>query len=103
MIQTHQIHHLMISFVFICNSKSPDQFFENFGNALSMETLTNDGKAETLGDLVKNLSILSNWIYMKENYNCDTHVTSNDFLVEESSDFMSSVYDQDNFSVIIIG
>ena len=67
-----------------------------------METLINE-KTNTVGDLVENLSILSNWIYMKENYNCNTHVTSNDFLVEESFDFMSSVYDQDDFSVIIIG
>lgn len=67
-----------------------------------METLTNK-KTQTMGDLIENLSILSNWIYMKENYNCNTHVTSNDFLVEESFDFMSSVYDQDDFSVIIIG
>ena len=66
-----------------------------------METLIND-KTHTMGDLINNLSILSNWIYMKENYNCNTHVTSNDFLVEESFDFMSSVYDQDDFSVIII-
>ena len=69
-----------------------------------METLINEKTNKfTVGDLVKNLSILSNWIYMKENYNCNTHVTSNDFLVEESFDFMSSVYDQDDFSVIIIG
>ena len=117
--------------ILICNLKSPDEFFENFGNALSVETLVNE-KTKTIGDLVENMSILSNWIYMKagiqinqifnididiapipkpililifimkENYNCDTHVTSNDFLVEESSDFMSSLYDQDNFSVIII-
>ena len=66
-----------------------------------METLMNE-KTHTMGDLINNLSILSNWIYMKENYNCNTHVTSNDFLVEESFDFMSSVYDQDDFSVIII-
>ena len=66
-----------------------------------MESLTNE-KTQTIGDLIENLSILSNWIYMKENYNCNTHVTSNDFLVEESFDFMSSVYDQDDFSVIII-
>ena len=66
-----------------------------------METLIND-KTHTMGDLINNLSILSNWIYLKENYNCNTHVTSNDFLVEESFDFMSSVYDQDDFSVIII-
>ena len=71
-----------------------------------MEALIN-GKTKTklplsMGDLIENLSILSNWIYMKENYNCNTHVTSNDFLVEESFDFMSSVYDQDDFSVIII-
>ena len=66
-----------------------------------MEKLTNE-KTQTMGDLIENLSILSNWIYMKENYNCNTHVTSNDFLVEESFDFMSSVYDQDDFSVIII-
>ena len=66
-----------------------------------METLINE-KTHTMGDLINNLSILSNWIYMKENYNCNTHVTSNDFLVEESFDFMSSVYDQDDFSVIII-
>lgn len=71
-----------------------------------MEALINE-KTKTklplsMGDLIENLSILSNWIYMKENYNCNTHVTSNDFLVEESFDFMSSVYDQDDFSVIII-
>jgi len=85
---------------------SPDTFFENFGNIISMEALINE-KTKTklplsMGDLIENLSILSNWIYMKENYNCNTHVTSNDFLVEESFDFMSSVYDQDDFSVIII-
>ena len=75
----------------ILKDMKPDDFFEAFGD-MTIRDISSDQPITTTSELMKSLTCFSDWIYMKNNYNCNIKIESSscdEILSEKLSQFMS--------------